>query len=100
VSAPATTASVGAKAHARAGRFGEAERLAERAIQLLQGTDSLSERGSSLIDLAEVLHLASRHDDADTAARHGLELLERKGNRQAYAQARSRLGALEVAVLP
>ena len=87
--------SVEAKLQARSGSFADAEDGARRAVALSDQTDALNDRAQVLLDLAEVLRLAGRHDDSLEAIARALALYERKGNAVAAERARSlRSGAL------
>ena len=68
-----------AKACARTGALADGERLALEAIDLLDASDDLVVRATTLLDLSEVLHLAGRRDRATTVAEEALALLDRKG---------------------
>ena len=68
-----------AKAYARTGALADGERLALEAIDLLDASDDLVVRATTLLDLSEVLHLAGRRDRAATVAEEALALLDRKG---------------------
>ncbi len=81
-----------AKALARAQRFAEGEALAREAIALVEPTDLLSHHGDALLDLGEVLRLASLGAAARDAVRSGLALYEAKGNVAAATRARALLG--------
>ncbi|MBA2331484.1 MAG: hypothetical protein H0V94_01670, partial [Actinobacteria bacterium] len=65
---------------ARAGAFGEAERLAREAVAKAAGTDYLNLHGDALARLADVLRLAGRDGEAATAALEAGVLYEAKGN--------------------
>ncbi|MGI9111580.1 MAG: BTAD domain-containing putative transcriptional regulator [Gaiellaceae bacterium] len=65
---------------ARAGDFGEAERLAREAVSRAAGTDYLNLHGDALSRLADVLRLAGREDEAAAAALEAVALYEAKGN--------------------
>jgi tetratricopeptide (TPR) repeat protein len=86
-----------AKVLARRGQHAEAERLAREAVAGADGTDSLVSQGDVRLDLAEVLELAGRRDDATAALREALERYERKGALVPAQRARERLAALEPA---
>jgi class 3 adenylate cyclase/tetratricopeptide (TPR) repeat protein len=73
---PALTATI----LARRGELEEAERLARDAVNRSQQTDFLNWRGDVLLDLAEVLRAAGKHDEARTAVEQALALYEQKGN--------------------
>ncbi len=82
---------VEAKVLAREGRCDEAETLAREAVALVAPTDLLSHRGDAMLDLADVLRICERMDEADSATRAGIALYERKGNVVAAGRARSQL---------
>jgi predicted ATPase/class 3 adenylate cyclase len=65
---------------AQRGELEEAERLAREAVALAQETDSLTLRGDALADLAEVLRLAHRDDDAAKVLERAVELYAEKGS--------------------
>jgi tetratricopeptide (TPR) repeat protein len=69
-----------AKALARNGDLGTAERLAREAASLAARTDALNLRGNALLDLAEVIRLASRIEEAAPLVEGALRLYQRKGN--------------------
>ena len=68
-----------AKACARTGDLAAGRRLAMEAIGLLDASDHLVVRATTLLDLSEVLHLAGRHPQASAFAEEALALLDRKG---------------------
>jgi DNA-binding SARP family transcriptional activator len=80
---------VRAKLLALAGEPAEAQALAEEALRLAAATDALNQRANVALDLAEVLRLAGRKEDAATAAGQALELFDQKGNTAAAARVRS-----------
>jgi Flp pilus assembly protein TadD len=84
-----------AKVLARRGQHAEAERLARDAVAGADGTGSLVSQGDVRLDLAEVLELAGRRDDATAALREALERYERKGALVPAQRARERLAALD-----
>ncbi len=86
---------VQAKVLARRGEHVEAEAVAREALALGEGTDGLIFHGDTLRDLAEVLELAGRPEDAAAALRDALVLYERKGATALITTTRERLGALE-----
>ena len=67
------------KVLARRGSFEAAERLAREAVELLRETDALVMKADALADLAEVLRLAGRHDDATASLAEATALYGRKG---------------------
>ncbi len=83
-----------AKVHARRGDHQEAERLAREAVAIAETTDDLSGQGDVYADLAEVLELGGRPDEAIAALEQALARYERKGNLVSGASARDRLAAL------
>ena len=88
---------VQAKVLARRGQHAEAERLAREAVELAEKTDVLIRQGHALADLAEVLELAGRREEAATALHEALERYERKGALAPAGQIRERLVAFEAA---
>jgi tetratricopeptide (TPR) repeat protein len=84
---------VRAKLLARAGRIEAAEALSREALDLIERTDLLTHQGDALLDLADVLGLAGRTDEAGEAARGALALYERKGNLVSAQRARLRLAS-------
>jgi class 3 adenylate cyclase len=71
---------VKAKVLARRGEHEEAERLAREARDWSEGTEMLSWTADVYADLAEVLALAGKHEDAGVALGQAGQLYERKGN--------------------
>jgi class 3 adenylate cyclase/tetratricopeptide (TPR) repeat protein len=71
---------VRAKILARRSEFDEAVRLATEATGIARLSDDLDKRGRTLMDLAEVLRLTGRPEEAIAAAREALDTFERKGN--------------------
>ena len=69
-----------AKIWARRGRLAEAEDLAREAVRLAAATDSLDMHGSSLLDLAEVLRIADRPEEAVPIVEDAFWLFEQKDN--------------------
>jgi class 3 adenylate cyclase/tetratricopeptide (TPR) repeat protein len=82
---------VRAKVLARRGEHVEAERLAREAVEIGERTDSLIGQGDANADLAEVLFLAGKPDQAAEALRHALERYERKGHLVLAQRIRGRL---------
>jgi class 3 adenylate cyclase/tetratricopeptide (TPR) repeat protein len=85
---------VRAKVRARDGDHGEAERLAREAIAIGGATQMVVEQGEALGDLAEVLELAGRTEEAVAALEQALALYERKGDLVDAGRTRARLEAL------
>ena len=88
---------VRAKVLAQAGEHGAAEILARDAASLIAGTDWLNARAGVQMDLAEVLELAGRGDEARAAVEEALRLYEAKENLVAATRARARLATLPTA---
>jgi tetratricopeptide (TPR) repeat protein len=86
---------VKAKVLARRGDREEAVRLAREAVAIAATTDDLSGQGDTNADLAEVLELAGKPDEAVTALEQALDRYERKGNVVSATRARCRLDGLE-----
>jgi len=83
-----------AKALARKGRLDEALPLAREAVTLAEQTDMLITHGLVLMDLAEVLRLAGRREEAARAVDEAVRVFERKGNVVSAAKARTLLAEL------
>ena len=83
-----------AKVWARRGEHAEAERLAREAVAICDGTEMLDAQGDAYADLAEVLLLGGRAEEAAEALEQALVRYERKGNVVMAARTRDRLGAL------
>jgi tetratricopeptide (TPR) repeat protein len=73
-------APVKAKLLARRSQMKAAEMLAREAVALAEATDDISNHAATLADLAEVLRLDGRTEEARDFARQAVELYERKGN--------------------
>jgi class 3 adenylate cyclase/tetratricopeptide (TPR) repeat protein len=85
---------VKAKVLARQGDHAEAERLAREAVAIAETTDMLSPQGDAYADLAEVLTLADRNDEAAAALEEAAARFDRKGNIVSAERARVRLAQL------
>jgi len=79
-----------AKASARRGRMEDAERLGREAVALAETTDFLQLHGEALSDLAEVLALAGRTDEALDLLRQAITVFEQKGSDVSVRDARRR----------
>jgi tetratricopeptide (TPR) repeat protein len=79
---------------ARRGQADEAEAMAREATAFFEGTDFLTDHATSLLDLAEVLRIAGRPEEAADAVRHALDLYERKEDRVSADRARKLHGDL------
>jgi ATP/maltotriose-dependent transcriptional regulator MalT len=89
VSAEFSWRSVLAKAIAQEGALAEAERLAREAADIVGRTDSLNQHAKVLADLAEVIRLAGRLDEAESVVGEAVALYERKGNAVAAQKTRA-----------
>jgi class 3 adenylate cyclase/tetratricopeptide (TPR) repeat protein len=87
-----------AKVLARRGRHREGERLAREALAIVESTQDLNGQGDAYADLAEVLLLGNRPDEAAGALEQALERYERKENRVSAERTRWRLEELAAAV--
>jgi len=83
-----------AKVLARRGELAKAEQLAREAVSRSEETDMLNPQGDAYTDLAEVLSLATRPQEAAHAQEQALVCYERKGNLVSAERARSRLTEL------
>jgi DNA-binding SARP family transcriptional activator len=79
---------VRAKLLARQGDSEGAEALAREAVALASETDFLVLHGDALMDLAEVLRTAGRHEESVPVVQEALQLYEQKGNVVAAERAR------------
>jgi predicted ATPase/class 3 adenylate cyclase len=84
---------------ARRGELDEAQRLARDAMAIADPTDYLELRAQVKTDLADVLDLAHRPEEAASTREEALRLFEQKGNVVAVASLRNRLGALDAGYL-
>ena len=80
---------------AASGDLDEAQALAAEAAHIAGETDALNQRAKVMLDLAEVLSLAGRAEDAVHAIEGALRLFEQKGNLVGQERARVRLAELE-----
>jgi tetratricopeptide (TPR) repeat protein len=71
---------VRAVALAGCGRAEEAEAVAREAVALAEGTEFVNMHGDAALDLARILLLVGRRDEAAGHAKTALGLYERKGN--------------------
>jgi DNA-binding SARP family transcriptional activator/class 3 adenylate cyclase len=86
--------SIQAKIFSRRQAFDEAERLAREAINFAAASDFLPARADALADLAEVLELAGRREEAEGALEDAIALYQEKGHLFAVDTARARLTGL------
>jgi tetratricopeptide (TPR) repeat protein len=85
-----------AKVLACRGHHSEAERLARQAVEISAETESLNGQGAAFADLAEVLELAGRREDAAEALEQALERYERKENLVMAERMRARLAEAQL----
>jgi predicted ATPase/class 3 adenylate cyclase len=83
-----------AKILSRRGELEHAEALAREAVRVGEPTDLLGVRADALRDLAEVLALAGRPEEALDTLEHASELYERKGNLTGLARTRAQASEL------
>lgn len=88
---------VAALAASRRGEHAAAERLAREAVAYLAETDSPKFQGDAFCDLAEVLEVGGRRDEAVGAWQEALHRYERKGVVPLARRVRERLAALQPA---
>jgi tetratricopeptide (TPR) repeat protein len=82
-----------AKVLARTGKLEVAEAYAREAVAFASESDFLDSHAGALVDLAEVLTLADRPQEAASSLEQALPLLEEKGNLLAARRVRERLEA-------
>ena len=87
--------SVRAKVLATGGEFDEAVTLGREAVELLSATDAVFVQAEALVDLAEVLGLADRSDEARTALEQARELCGLKQIMALANRVEARLGGLD-----
>jgi tetratricopeptide (TPR) repeat protein len=83
-----------AKVLARRGELAKAEQLAREAVARADETDMLNAQGDAYTDVAEVLSLGGRPQEASASQEQALGRYERKGNLVSAERARSRLAEL------
>jgi tetratricopeptide (TPR) repeat protein len=88
---------VKAKVLARRGEHVEGEVLAREAVAIVEVNDSLDLQGDAYADLAEVLALAGKPDEAASALEQALERYERKENLVSAQRTHERLAKLRAA---
>jgi class 3 adenylate cyclase/tetratricopeptide (TPR) repeat protein len=86
--------SVGGKLTARKGQLAKAEELAREAVEISDRTDSSYSRGDSRVDLAEVLVLAGKPDEAAAVLEQAIHIYEGKGHVVGVKRARKQLEEL------
>jgi ATP/maltotriose-dependent transcriptional regulator MalT len=83
------------KVLARRGQAADGERLVREARDLIMRTEEPDVQGHVIMDLAQVLHLQGRTDEARAEVEQAIALFERKGNEAAAGAARARLRTLD-----
>jgi len=86
--------SIRAKTLARRGEHQAAERLVREAVAFAEESDFLVAHADAVSDLADVLELQDRREEAIDALRKALGLHERKGNGIAANRVRARIEEL------
>ena len=76
-----------AKIKAQRGEIEEAQALAREAVEIVETTDLLNTQGDAFSDLAEVLTVAERREDALEALQQASARYESKGNRMSLDRA-------------
>jgi hypothetical protein len=61
-------------------------------VELADSTDLISLRGDAMLDIADVLRILDRREEAERAAQEGLTLYRSKGNAAAAHEAEALLG--------
>ncbi len=84
-----------AKVLSRRGDLLAAEHLAREAVAFAEQSDFLSCHGDALCDLAEVLRISHRAQEAATAIEDAMALYARKGDTVSVERARAQLALLE-----
>ncbi|HZB02074.1 MAG TPA: adenylate/guanylate cyclase domain-containing protein [Actinomycetota bacterium] len=79
---------------ARRGDADVARDLIERGVLIADSTDDINMRADTLLELSEVSRVAGRVGEAADAARHALDLYQRKGNQVSAAAAEARVASL------
>jgi class 3 adenylate cyclase/tetratricopeptide (TPR) repeat protein len=82
---------VRARVFARTGQLDEGIELAREAVTILSATDILARRAEALIDLAEILELAGRGEEARSALDDAIALLDQKEHHIGLERARAAL---------
>jgi tetratricopeptide (TPR) repeat protein len=80
-----------ARIRAREGDAAAAEELIEEAVAIVERTDFLFDRGTVQLDLAEVMELLGRDDEARVARERALAMFEEKGDLVSAARTQSLL---------
>jgi class 3 adenylate cyclase/tetratricopeptide (TPR) repeat protein len=85
--------SIQGKVLARRGRLDEGERIVRAAVDIIGRTDALDYQGNAFMDLAEVLSLEGRTEEAAMAIMEAVQLFEAKGNIVSAEHSRGALAA-------
>jgi predicted ATPase/class 3 adenylate cyclase len=85
---------VRAKVLARRGELEAAEALAREGVEIADTTDSLEMQADALLDLAEVLRFAGRHEETAPIVEDARRRYELKGNLVSAEKARGQLAAI------
>lgn len=93
-----TWRSVKGKVLARRGAHAEAQRLAHEAVTIGEDTDNVDRQGHAYADLAEVLRLGGKNEQASAALEQSLARFERKGNLVMAERVRAQLAELHETV--
>ncbi|HEY3265018.1 MAG TPA: adenylate/guanylate cyclase domain-containing protein [Actinomycetota bacterium] len=80
-----------ARVRARQGDAATAEELIREAVEIVERTDFLFDRGTVQLDLGEVMELLGRGGEARAARERALEMFEQKGDLVSAARTRSLL---------
>ena len=97
VSAQFSWRAVKSKLEARTGNLEEGAKLGFEALQIVERTDALTQHGEVLLDLAQVLSLANRLEEASDSVESAMKLFARKDNVASAGRARTLLSAIAVA---
>jgi predicted ATPase/class 3 adenylate cyclase len=89
-----------AKIEARRGEIERAEQLAREAVRRVEETDLLNAQADTFLDLAEVLRLAGRRDEARAAVQEAARRFEQKANLPSLARALQALNGLASTTAP
>ena len=83
-----------ARVRAQQGRIAEAERMAREAVDYFANTDYSADRTGVILDLAEVLRLAGRRDEAIDTVNEALRLFDQREDVVSAAHAKALIGEL------
>jgi tetratricopeptide (TPR) repeat protein len=77
------------------GRLGEAEDLARSAVKFSRESDSLPLQGDTLVELAEVLRIAGKCEEALLAFEGALAAFQTKGDKVSAARVEALIGQIK-----